>query len=103
MSKNVFIVLTHSYSPSRSEPGKWEVSENCEFVSILKNRHFDRASLILDIRKERIVKSRETDGTYQQFLSYVTENYPDHMSELNSKYFADTPVGETVTSEIDSE
>jgi hypothetical protein len=101
MSKGVFIVLTHSYSPSKVEIGKWEVAENCEFVSSLKMRHYDRASLILDVKKEQVVKSREPSGNYQQFFKYVCENYPDHIAELEQKYFGNS-IAEVTTSSTET-
>jgi len=84
MIKHIYVVITHSYSPANDN--KWAVTENCEFVSHLKRRHLDQASMIIDIKKEQVVKSRESEGTYSQYLQYVEDNYPDQMSELRIKF-----------------
>ena len=84
MVKHIFVVITHSYSPAEGD--KWAVTENCEFVSHLKRRHLDQASMIIDLKKAQVVKSRESEGTYSQYLQYVEDNYPEQMTELRQKF-----------------
>ena len=52
----------------------------------LKKRHDTEATVILDYLDECIVKNRGDEGTYDDFIWYVTKNYPEQMQELLKEY-----------------
>jgi len=94
--EKVFIVLSHKHYPKKgSHPGskqnrvEWEVAEQVEFVSSLKNRHYSSASAIGDyINRKMITGSRVGMGEYVNFENYVRKKYADQMAELDGAYGA---------------
>lgn len=85
--KKVFIVLTHKYIPSRTAPDKWEVTEQCEFLSNLRDRHYTSATCIVDLRKERLIKNRSgelNDESYDAILEHIKTTYPNEVEELEA-------------------
>jgi hypothetical protein len=83
--KNIYIVITHIQQPPNDE-GKVGVSERCEFVDNLKNRHRSTASVILDYLNEKVVKNRSEEGSYPEFVKYLEKNYPQQMGELKKEF-----------------
>lgn len=84
--KKVFIVLNHSYTPDESAHGGVKIHEQCEFVSQLKSRHYDSASVILDYVNEKVVKDRSSTYNYSKFYDYVVKKYPKETTQLASLY-----------------
>ena len=82
-AKDVFLVLIHS---KIIKDGKEHVVERCEFVDVLKKKHIDTSTVVIDYLNERIVKNRGGEGEYSDFVSYITDNYPDQMGELQEEY-----------------
>jgi len=82
-AKNVFIIITHSTQPTDE---KTQVTEKCEFVDQIKDRHNTQATVILDYLNETIVKNRDNTGSYNEYVWYVTKNYPQQMGELAKEY-----------------
>ena len=73
--KKAYIALTHRYAPSRQQRGKWEVTEECKFVSSLKDKVLRESSVIVDVIKEEVVKCWADGGDYQSLIKYVSEKY----------------------------
>lgn len=87
MKLKIYIVITHSANPATGKnKGKWEVTENCEFVDRIKARHTESASVILDYVNKKIVKDRNRSGSYDDYYQYVETNYPEKLKELNKVY-----------------
>lgn len=80
--KNVFIALTHYYRPSKTAVGRFNVEEECEFLTSLKTRHVANSTFIIDYTKEKVVKTREPAATYDHLLQHVKTKYPDQFKEL---------------------
>lgn len=84
-TKNVYIVLSHKYIPSKVDDSKWEVTEQCEFLSNLKVRHYSAATCIIHLTKERLIKNRGgelTDESYKNIMEHVRATYPNEVEEL---------------------
>jgi len=88
MKRNIYIVITHSKSPVKSDPEKTNIAETCEFVDRIKNEHIKSATVILNYTERTIEKNREKQGTFNDFLRYVNEKYPDQMAELRERFNA---------------
>lgn len=79
--KRVYIVLSHRGVPitEGENRGKWNTYEECEFLSSLKNRHYQEASVILDIVNKKVLKCRavteKTEDAYNEMIEYVKKNY----------------------------
>lgn len=88
MSKEkVFIVLTHKNSLKPKSQTEWEVTETVEFVSQLRKKHIDYASVIGDyINRKMFTGSRYGMGEYSKFEEYIETKYPKQLAELNAAY-----------------
>lgn len=80
--KKAFIVLTHTHVPSKTELGKWEITEKCEFVDSLKNRMYTDATAIVDYFNKKVVKSRIEDATFGHFIEHVRTNHAKEYSKF---------------------
>lgn len=94
--EKVFIVLSHKNSLKRNpKTGKcvadqWEVAENIEFVSQLRNKHIVSSSVIADyINKKMVSGSRHGMDDYEKFANYVRSKYTKQMEELDAAYKED--------------
>lgn len=84
--KRVYIVLTHHYVPSKTESDKWEVTEQCEFLTNVKDSHYTSATAIIDYTNNKVIKNRAGDSSsesYDALMDHVNKTYPDNMKELN--------------------
>jgi hypothetical protein len=93
--EKVFIVITHKNQLRKgSHPGKlnkdnlqWEVVENIEFVSNLKDRHLSMSSAIGDyINRKMLTGERHGMGNYSIFEGYIRKKYEAQMKELDAMY-----------------
>jgi hypothetical protein len=93
--EKVFIVISHKNQLRKGQrPGKknkdnlqWEVVENIEFVSNLKERHRSMSSAIGDyINRKMITGERHGMGNYVVFEEYVRKKYEAQMKELDAVY-----------------
>jgi hypothetical protein len=93
--EKVFIVITHKKQLRKgSHPGKgnkanlqWEIAENIEFVSNLKERHRSMGSAIGDyINRKMLTGERHGMGDYVVFEEYVRKKYEAQMKELDTLY-----------------
>jgi hypothetical protein len=82
-AKKVFIVVTHA---TVTTDRKTKTQEKCEFVDRLKHKHEVEATLIIEYISEKIVKNRNKDGNYQDFIWYLHRHYPQQMNELAAEY-----------------
>lgn len=82
-AKKIFIVITHS---RQKKDGETQVVEQCEFVDQLRKRDHSNATVIIDYINEKIIKNREKNGTYNDFIWYVHKNYPQQMGELAREF-----------------
>ena len=109
MKKGYYIVLIHHYTPMKEDPTKHNVTEKCEFVSDIKNRHMNSATVIIDAANKTFVKNRIRESSYEQFIAHIEKTHPREYGEFK-KYliaegvvkapFKDTPVkvdGDVVT------
>lgn len=74
--KKAFIVLTHHYTPSKTERGKVNVVEKCEFVDNLKNRMYTEATVIVDYMNKNIIKCRIEGATMDQLMTHIKTKHP---------------------------
>lgn len=81
---SAYIVITHLYHPISSGPekGKVKVNEQIDFVDRLKNRHLDSATAIIDFPNAKMVKNRATEATFENYMGYLEEKYPDQMKKF---------------------
>lgn len=86
MAKGIYIVITHSARPSKSQESKWEVHESCEFVDRIKDRHNTSATAIIDYLNKKVIKDRSGEGTYDDFIAYAEKSYPEQMASLKEIY-----------------
>ena len=80
--KKAYIVMTHYSAPNpraRGTEDAWLVTENCEFVTSLKNRHIKQATIILDYVKKELYKTR-LDLTYENYIDYLDREYREKMA-----------------------
>lgn len=77
MKKNLglFVVLTHTYAPSKEQPGKWAITETCDFVDRIKNNMMESASIILDVANKSFVKCRSAGATFEEIDKHLKETY----------------------------
>lgn len=96
--EKVLIVLSHKYVPKKgSHPGRgkksnveWEVAEQVEFVSSLKNKHISMSSAIGDyINRKMITGAKVGMDDYSHFEEYVRKKYSKEMAELDAAYSND--------------
>lgn len=86
--KRVYIVLNHRGVPitEGENRGKWNTYEECEFLSTLKPRHYQEASLILDVINQKVIKCRamsaRDENAYETMIEYVKANYAQQYETL---------------------
>lgn len=80
--KHAYIALTHRYSPARQQRGKWEVMEECKFVSDVKYKLLTEASVVVDVLNQRVVKCRADGGDYESLIKYVSEKYANEYNQF---------------------
>lgn len=81
--KKYYIVLVHTYVPSKTNPGKHEAMEKCEFVNRVSNKHLSNATVILDVVNKKFTKNRIEGATYEQFIGHVKKQHPQEWSKFN--------------------
>jgi len=88
MSKEkVFIIASHKQAPSKSEKGKWDVTEVVEFVNKVKTKNYQCASIIADYLNREIIKGKSIGvDSYEKFEEYVRKKYPEQMKFLDQAY-----------------
>lgn len=85
--RNTYIVITHSFTPNKSEnkkpdEGNWLVNESCEFVDEIKNRMTTDATVILDYTNKKVIKNRTESTDYHTIYDYIAGRYPDKIKQL---------------------
>lgn len=84
MTKNVFIAISIKY---RNDKGQWLAEEFCEFVSSLKNRHYENCTVIIDLKRKKIIKCRDKDkADYDVQIEHVMKNYTAQYEKLADMY-----------------
>lgn len=84
MRKEAYIILTHYYTPSK-EQNKWDANELIEFVGNIKNKHYEKATMIVDFINKKIIKSRVSNATYESFEDHVYEKYPEKIKQFKEE------------------
>jgi hypothetical protein len=81
--KKFFIVLKHIYTPSKTNPGRHEALEKCEFVTRVTNQHLSSATVIIDVVNDKFVKNRVENSTLDQFMSHIKKQHPHEWEKFN--------------------
>jgi hypothetical protein len=85
-----FLVVTRISSPAEGEKtskkdwgkdGKWEHSEMITIEDSIKNKHMCEATVIVDILKRKLVKSRFADAEDKEVVDYYLNTYKQHVAE----------------------
>jgi len=101
MHRGHYIILTHYYTPMKDDPTKHNVTEKCEFVTDIKNRHESNATVIIDVINKTFVKNRVRESSYNDFIAHIEKTHPNEYGEfkkflvaqgLVEPAFADKPV-----------
>lgn len=101
--EKVYIVLSHKHNLKRGTRDQWEVQEQVEFVSQLRNRHTQMSSAIGDYLNETMVSGvRHGFGDYAVFEDYIAKKYKKQLEALKVAYpRASDAVQETVEEVVD--
>jgi hypothetical protein len=92
--KDTFVVLTHHYQKSKTQPGKVEVHETCNLVDRVKDNLTISATCIINVTQKTVVKNRAGgtgDEDYQNLVDYLVITYPEQFKAI--KY--DDTAGDT--------
>lgn len=84
--KDTFVVLTHNYIKSKTQPGKVEVHETCNLVDRVKYDLTISATCIINVTQKQVVKNRtggKTDEDYANLVNYLIKTYPDQFKAIN--------------------
>lgn len=85
--EKVFIVLSHRHSLKPRSNGEWQVHESVEFVSSLKNRHYQMSTAIGDYLNRKMITGSAIGMTdYDHFEAYVRKKYKEQMTEIDQSY-----------------
>ncbi len=85
-----FLIINRSASPSDGEKtetkdwgksAKWKVEELVSIVDRITNKHMVEATIIVDILKRELIKSRFVEEDPKKVLSHYLKTYKDHISE----------------------
>ena len=107
--EKVFIVLSHRHSLKPKSNGEWQVHESVEFVSSLKNRHYQMSTAIGDYLNRKMITGASIGMTeYDHFEAYVRKKYKEQMTEIDQNYSSlraplpevETAVEETIVDEF---
>lgn len=80
MVKNVFVAISIKY---RNNKGEWIAEEFCEFVSSLKDRHYQNCTVIIDLKRRKLIKCRNKDSAdYDTQIEHVMKNYTSQYEKL---------------------
>lgn len=75
-----YVIITHIYTSN--EFGKKVIRENCEFESKLKNKHLTGATMILDYKNLKIVKTRDSNLTFEDIEQYLKNSYGEKFQKF---------------------
>jgi hypothetical protein len=84
--KDTFVVLTHTYIKSRTQPGKLEVHETCNLVDRVKDDLTISATCIINVTQKQVVKNRtggKSDQDYANLVDYLVKTYPDQFKAID--------------------
>ena len=92
--KSTYAILTHGIKPRQptmtilKDYMKQDVNTVTDeslliVVGTLKIKHIQEAAIILDLTKEKIVKSRSPKRTYEELYTYIKNNYNKKIETLN--------------------
>lgn len=84
--KDTFVVLTHNYIKSNTQPGKVEVHETCNLVDRVKDDLTISATCIINVTQKQVVKNRtggKSDQDYANLVDYLVKTYPDQFKAIN--------------------
>ena len=84
-TKDTFVVLTHSFVPSKQNKDKWEVHEVCNLVDKVKDNLTISATCIINITQKTVVKNRaggKGDAEYHDLVDYLVKTYPDQFKAI---------------------
>lgn len=79
--QRAYIVISHSATPHEDD-GKQNITETCEFVDNLKDRHYTSATAIIDYINKKMIKQRDKVYTYEHYMTHVHTKYPREMHKL---------------------
>lgn len=71
-----YIILSHTYVPSLTSPGKHEAVEKAEFVTRITNKMLSNSTVILDVVNKNLYKNRVKGSTYDQFMGHIIKQHP---------------------------
>ena len=79
-NKGIFIILSYLYTPTSDK--KVQQNENVEFVDRLKNRHYNSATVILDMINKKFIKNRTENKSFLSIVEHVRKGYPKEFQSL---------------------
>jgi hypothetical protein len=88
--ENVFITATHYQRPAKDRSGQWEVTEKVEFISQMRNKHYQMATIAVDYINEKVIIGKTKGVQFDSFIEYITQRYPEQMKYLQQAYKPET-------------
>ena len=79
----MFLIAKHIQSP-RNPKNPAEGFKTDEIFAVaknVKNREYSEASIILDVAKQKIVKNRYTERSFDELFAYFMTHYKDQINK----------------------
>ncbi len=85
--EKVYIVLSHKHSLKKGSSSEWEVAEQVEFVSQLRNKHIQMSSAVGDFLNRKMMSgARHGFADYAVFEDYIDKKYAKQLTQLKEAY-----------------
>jgi hypothetical protein len=94
--KGAYVVLKHIYMPiaEGENRGKTQVHEECEFLDVIRPKHTNYATVIMDVMNRKFIKNRarSAGATYEDLEAHIIRGYKDKYKQFLTAVGAELPV-----------
>jgi hypothetical protein len=97
-NKRPYMIITHMRRVERGtkthvkgwqDQARWEVSENVDFEVGVRTKHWEKASIIIDLLSKELKKNRyAADASDDQIVAHYFEKYRSQVVDFIVRYMA---------------
>lgn len=86
MSNRMFLLAKHISVAPKNPSDKTKTNEIFGICKNLKNSDYSEASIIIDVAKQKIIKNRFTERSFDELYAYFMTHYKDQINKwLNAQ------------------
>jgi hypothetical protein len=91
MAQKAYIVIQHIFRPAEGQntsmkdfatKGKWQMFEDCYFVTRLRKKYWDEATTILNLTDKKVELNKAETKDYNKIVQHVIIKYGPHYNKF---------------------